>query len=547
MKRKYTCINLKWLLPVFVLAVFALAAAPLFTGCSKSSSGAQTTAQATDKMTSLRIMQQDMDNQQMDWPNLWHYQEIEKKTGVRVTWDLVMPDAWNTRVNLAFASMDLPDLIRSGRVDVEEYGVYQKLLVPLDPYLKDHMPIYYSRLFMNDADKSMYSSDGQMYYIGNLMAQNVNHTGNHYINKTWLDTLGLEIPKTIDELTTVLRAFRDRAPNGNPQTVLPMSAGGSGTRPMSDLTQGIAPHFAMFGVPYTNNGAYGAFAAITPSNRVQFVTDYPGYRDAVEWFAMAYSERLLDMESITQDSNAWGVKMNAGRVGFTAYLRLINTALTEDTAKNYVSILPPASRHGVQVPRLTELAGLDTVVTIANKYVAQSLEWMDLQFETETMMVAYNGPVREGGPIPPTMRLLPNGSYDIHTVPANNGLYNIVPVLRAPFFAPADYYTQVYNMPPHRVERYQTSLDYANAGVLEPGSYSILYSLLKPSNAEAIELDRLYTDIDRLMQESLADFIRTGVTQARWDTFIRTLDNVGKPRYVELLQKNYDAYLASTK
>ena len=537
------------IVPVLLVLAAMVFPSALFAGgggSNRSQGGRpQLAAQASGKMNSIKVLQYDMDNQQIDFHNMWWYKELERDTGVRVEWDLVKGANWTTTVNLRFASMELPDLIMTGSVDVEEYGVSQGLLVPLDSYLKDNMPNYYSRLYLNDADKSMYASDGHMYFVGKLIAQNVNHNGNHYINKTWLDRVGMAIPKTVDELTAVLRAFRDQAPNGNPQTVLPMSAGGDGTKAMSSATQGLFTHFAMFGVPLYENNSWGGYAAITSNGRVRFVADYPGFRDAVEWLAMCYSERLLDMESLTQDSNAWGVKMNAGNVGFTTYLRLINTALSADTARNYVSIIPPASRHGVQVPRLLEVATGDSFITIANKYVAQSLQWVDKMLETERMMVAWNGPIRAGGPIPPTMRLLPDGKYDIISVPPNNELYNIVPVYCAPFFAPGSFYSSIYNMPPHRVERYETSRDYAAAGVLEPGSYTILGSLIKPSNQEAIELARLYNEIDKLMQETIADCIRSGVTQAKWDTFTRLLTNVGVPRYIELLQKAYDAYASS--
>ncbi len=243
----------------------------------------------------------------------------------------------------------------------------------------------------------------------------------------------------------------------------------------------------------------------------------------------------------------WAVKMNAGNVGFTAYLRLINTALTAETAANFVSIIPPASKYGVQVPRLYEVPRQDATLTVKNAYIAQTLQWLDAQLETEMMMVGTNGPLREGGPIPPTMRILPDGRYDIISVPPNNGLYSIVPVYHALFFAPGDYYFKVYNMPPHRVERFESSKAYADAGVLESYSYTILESLIKPNNADSIELQRIYNDLNKLMQESLADFIRSGVTQAKWDTFIRTLTSVGAPRYIQLLQKYYDVYAASVK
>ena len=36
-----------------------------------------------------------------------------------------------------------------------------------------------------------------------------------FINKTWLDKLGLQMPTTWDELENVLDAFKTQDPNGN--------------------------------------------------------------------------------------------------------------------------------------------------------------------------------------------------------------------------------------------------------------------------------------------------------------------------------------------
>jgi hypothetical protein len=83
--------------------------------------------------------------------------------------------------------------------------------------------------------------------------------------------------------------------------------------------------------------------------------------------------------------------------------------------------------------------------------------------------------------------------------------------------------------------------------VLEPGSFTILRQLIKPDTADAVELSRLVADINRLMQESMATLIRSGVTDTNWNTFTGQLNSVGVPRYISLLQKYYDAYAASTR
>lgn len=487
----------------------------------------------------LRIFQYVLENQQVDFENLWFFKELEKKTGISVDWQLVKDGDWQTKLNIMFASGDWPDLIVRGEVDVEEYGVSQGILLPLDDYIEEYMPNYFSRLQMNDANASIPASDGKTYYIGNLTAQNVNHDGNFFINKKWLDTLGLEVPTTVDELTEVLRAFRDKDPNGNGlKDEIPFSA--------ADLihqTQGVYTHFALFGVPLQRF----VYAVIDENQKVQFPGHLPGFRAALEWLNLCYTEGLLDPESITQDSNVWGTKMNAEQVGYTTYLRLINTALQPQIVEQFQSILPPASpEFGASVPRILELPSLGAALTVSNKHVPETLRWLDAQFETETMMVSVNGPIREGGPIAPTMKIDDEGKYEILYIPENNGLYEIVPVYHGQFFAPGDYYFGIYKMPPHRVERYNYSQEYEKANVLEKYSFYYLYRLAKMDSETAIEASRLFNDIEKFMKESIASFITGGVTDESWQTFLDTAKNVGVDRYVEIYQTAYDNYLAKT-
>lgn len=489
----------------------------------------------------LKVFQYVLENQQVDFENLWFYKELEAKTGIHIEWETVKDGDYDTKMNLMFASGDWPDLLvrPSAKLDIEEYGVTQGILVPLDDYLEEYMPNYYSRLSMNNASAALPASDGKMYWIGNLTAQNVNHDGNHYINKAWLDKLGLEIPTTVDELTEVLRAFRDGDPNGNGEAdEIAFSA--------ADLihsTQGLYTHFANFGVPLTRY----IYACIDEGGQVVFPGYLPGFREACEWLNLCYTEGLLDPEAITQDSNVWGTKMNAGQIGYTTYLRLINTALQPEIVEQFVSILPPASDHGVAVPRILEVPSYGAALTIANKHIPETLRWLDAQFETETMMVSVNGPIQEGAPIEPTMKINDEGKYEILYIPENNGLYQVVPVYHGQFFAPGDYYFEIYKMPPHRVERYESSKWYDEAGVLEHTSYEYLSKLVKLDNESALEAARLFNDIEKFMKESISTFITGGVTDASWQTFLNTAEAIGVARYLELYQNGYDAYLAKSE
>ncbi len=478
-----------------------------------------------EEKVNLTAFQYALENQNTDFNNLWFFDMIEEKTGVHVDFEMVKDADWSTNVNLMFAVPDkMPDMILRNPVDVEEYGVTQGLLLPLDEYLTEEiMPNYMSRLNLNHAGDSIPASDGKTYYIGYLMAQNVNHTGTWYVNQAELDKLGLAVPTTIEEVTEMLRAMKADG------IEYPFSASHTQFGPETIWNQ-----FASFGVPENTYYYY-----IDENEKVQFTGAQAGYRACLEWLHMLYEEGLMDPESLTQDSNLWANKVNAGQVGYFCYLRLINTAISAENVPNFKSILPPvADGYKASVSQILEVPTAGAYLTRNCKDPVAALKWIDAQLETETMMVALNGKVGE------QIVLLDDGRYDVINIPENNGLYSFVPVTMGQFFAPGDYYTSIYKMAPHRVERYEDSKMYADAGVLEYKSFQYLRDLAKMSNEDATEAADIYTELQKLMEESFANFVRNGVTDESWNSFQEQAKGIGVDRYIELYQDAYDAFLA---
>lgn len=482
-----------------------------------------TTALAEDKVN-LTALQYSLENQNVDFNNLWFFQMVEEKTGIHVDFQTVKDADWSTQLNLMFASGEYTDMIIRQDVDAEEYGVTQGLLLPLDQYLTEEiMPNYVSRLNLNNAGDSIPASDGQSYYIGYLIAQNVNHEPTWYINTKLLEELKLEVPTTIDEYTEVLRAFKAAG------IKYPYASSFTDYGPESLWAQ-----FASFGVPLNMY----VLAYIGEGDTVGFIGDLPGFRDACEWLNMLYTEGLMDPESLTQDSNLWANKVNAGEVASFNYLRLINTALTADTIPNFKSMLPPvAEGYKAAVPQILEIPSAGAYLTVTNPDPVSSLKWIDAQLETETMMVAANGKVGE------QIQLNAEGKYEVINVPENNGLYDFVPVTMGQFFAPGSYYTEIYQMAPHRVERYEDSVWYAEAGVLENKSFNYLNKLSKMNNEDAIEAANLYTELQKFIKESIIEFVKNGVTDENYNEFLQTAKGIGSERYVELYQNAYNNYL----
>ena len=482
-------------------------------------------AALADEKVELTAFQYALENQNTDFNNLWFFDELEAKTNTHVTFNMVKDADWSTQLNLMFADpKTMPDMILRNPVDVEEYGVSQGLLLPLDEYLTEEiMPNYVSRLKINNAGDSIPASDGKTYYIGYLMAQNVNHEGTWYINTAEADKLQIETPKTIDEVTDMLRKMKADG------IEYPFSASYTDNGP-----ERIWNQFASFGVPENTRYYY-----IDENEKVQFTAGQDGWRACVEWLHTLYNEGLMDPESLTQDSNLWANKVTAGQVGYFTYLRLINTAIAADNIKNFKSILPPvADGCKAAVSSILEVPTAGAYLTSNCKDPVAALKWIDAQLETETMMVALNGKVGE------QIVLNDEGKYEVINIPENNGLYDFVPVTMGQFFAPGDYYTSIYQMAPHRVERYEDSKAYAEAGVLEYKSFHYLRDLSKMSNEDSIEASDIYTELDKLVEESFADFVRNGVTDESWNAFQENAKNIGVERYIELYQNAYDAFLA---
>jgi putative aldouronate transport system substrate-binding protein len=486
-----------------------------------------------EKIT-LKAFQWELDNQDIDYPNLWFFQELEKKTNIHIDFQEVKGADWTTQLSLMFTSGKYSDvIIRPASMDVEEYGVTQKILIPLDDLIAKYMPIYAERIAMEDANADiMKASDGKMYYIGYLLAQSVNHQGNWFIDKAWLDKLSKPVPTTFADYTAALRAMKADQPAKYPlggdlaSWVIPNG---------HDMTENLLNFFAMFGVPENSYYVY-----LDDSKKVQFTGAQAGYRAGLEWLHTMYAEGILDPEALTQASSDFANKINDETYGAVTYLRLINTAIKPEILPNWVSIVPPAAEgYKTQVSRILELpTTMGALITTANKYPEATARWIDEQFETETMFISSNGPIAAGAPIEPTLEFK-DGKYNVLSVPADNGLYNLVPVTTGQWFAPGQWYFSIFNMPPHRVERFNYSNEYEAAGVLEANSFHYL-TASKLSTEDTEERTRIFTALDKFMFESFNDFVKNGVDDAKWTKFQNDAKAIGVEQYVALYQKAYD-------
>ena len=495
----------------------------LLTGCAR-----ETGKEAPSPSVSLTALQYEIDNIAVDFSSMWYYRQIERETGVHVDFTEIKDSEWSSSVSLAFARGKMPDMILRGSLDVEEYGVTQHLLVPLDEYMdRGFLPNYTERMDRAGLREQMTASDGHIYQLGFLISQDVNTNGHFFINKTWLDRLGLEVPGTVDELTEVLRRFRKEDFNGNGiRDEIPLEF------TFDDNTTGIYNLFSFFGLPMNEDYVY-----VGQAGQVHFAPEKESFFETLSWLHQLYLEGLLDIDFISQGSTIWAEKVNEGNTGMFSYWRLQNTALNPAVAANYEVMLPVhAEGRQACLPRNMDIIEFGAALTRDNRDIESSLRWLDAQFETENMLVSQNGPAGD------TLLRREDGRYEVSYVPPDNELYQSVPVICGQFFAPADYYASVYVPAAHRLEKSAYCELYEQAGVLEPVSGKILTTVAPKTTAESAETTRLKAKLKSLVDAEIVAMVTQGVTEENRTAFREKLNAGGSSDYRRVYQQIYDRW-----
>ena len=166
-------------------------------------------------------------------------------------------------------------------------------LVALDEYL-DYAPNLSALIEQDDAiRKGITMPDGHIYSCPQLNKTEGNLIHHYWINKTWLDNLGLEAPTTVDELYDVLVAFRDNDPNGNGQKdEIPYCVVGKDYphRMFYDLLGSWG-----FGINGVMDSDYAfSWLDIDDAGKVRFIGREDKFKNMVEFYNKLWTEGLVD-------------------------------------------------------------------------------------------------------------------------------------------------------------------------------------------------------------------------------------------------------------
>lgn len=307
-----------------------------------------------------------------DWPI---FKEAEKKTGIALKGTTDNINSF-TAFNTMLSSKTLPDIIHFQSDYLNKAG-QKGALIPLNDLIEKHAPHIKEILDKYDyIKKAVTAPDGNIYYIPYLAfdpKDSVLPSKAFFIRTDWMDKLGLETPKTVDEYKNVLKAFKENDPNGN----------------------GMADEVPYFERGDEFSGLYQLFGAkigfnIYDGDTVKRGEIQPEFKNAVKNLAQWYKEGLVYSEIYASGQSVLDQLFSDNRAGSTFDWISSTSSYNGLYAKKipglkFESILPPADINGnvkCDISR-SYMNNLGWGISKDNKYPEKTIKYFDFWMSKE--------------------------------------------------------------------------------------------------------------------------------------------------------------------
>lgn len=484
-------------------------------------------------------------------------QLLEKECNVDIQFMLLptsLEDAKSKLALMASSGEKLPDVVcmQLTNLEVAEYGS-KGVFQALNDYIGDasKTPNFNAidEETRNAIVQAITSPDGNIYTLADYSPEDYNLTPYRcWINKTWLDNLGLETPTTTDELKAVLEAFATQDPNGNGiQDEIPL------TGATSAVWGGFTPYYLMNSfIFYNANMANNGLALDADGKTViaPFTTDE--WKQGLEYMNSLSEEGLLDPSMFTMDSTQFTAMLdqNPNAVGCVCAggWGYWTGSLDSENFQDFELLAPLAGPEGTAyaatyqyTPNLywnvtKDCEDVDLAmqagdllyrqdVSYTTRYGEENVDWSTDEAVTSEKVGLYQDMLG----IPCKIAILDNQWSKVQ----NKHWYGA-----CPHYLSTDDYRGLDSM--------QNGDDNRNA-VLRSTSYSMYYEAhpqLMPSlnytEEEAEGISGIATDVTTYVSSSMAEFITGNRPLSDWDNYLEELDNMGLQQMIEKAQAAYD-------
>ncbi len=456
-----------------------------------------------------------------EWPV---FQEAAKRTGIKLHGTAVETVSSSEQAfSTMLADSTLPDIVGYTGTDLKKAGM-DGALIPLEDLIEEYAPNIHKFLNENPELKATATAaDGHIYFIPGTAADpsdgNVPSHG-WFIRTDWLDKLGLEVPKTVDELYNVYTAFRNEDPNGN---------GKKDEIPYFTRAGHITDLYQLWGANrniYVKDGKFVAGMA-EESAKTALI-------NLSKW----YKEGLIDKEVYSRGGQAREQLLSTD-LGGSTHDWMSSTSSYNTTFANlnnkFLAMTPPADINGVvKEDNGRSLAlGYGWGISKDNKHVEETMKYFDFWYTEEGKTlgscgvegVHYN--VVDGKKV-----------FTDEVINADGGapgyLRNIGCVEVGKL---GSLEAELTTMHPIGLAGYE---EYLNNGYVSDQIPSVTFT-----EEEQKVIDKYLVNINTYVAETEQKWVLgSGSVEAEWDNYVATLKSMGLDEVIAVYNAAYDRYLA---
>lgn len=261
-----------------------------------------------EKVTISVVTMRNDAQQTLDVNEKWFWQYLEKYSGIDFEITEILNSAKDEKINLLFATGDLPDVLMGLNLSTTQlvtYGMVDQMLLDFSPYItEDIMPNLTAWMKAYPISRSYVTTpDGAIYSLPcySVVEYTVGNGAPLAINREAVEAIGKQLPKTLDELTEVLYALKETNPNSTP-----LGGGSNASDPRTYILNALG---------YLCNAGNGDGYRIAILNGEAVIPAYTeGFKEYLKILNQYYTDNILCEDFFTIDTTSLNALMQEGKV-----------------------------------------------------------------------------------------------------------------------------------------------------------------------------------------------------------------------------------------
>lgn len=530
------------------IALSAAMAAGMLSGCgggSNSSSTASTSGESDVPTYTIATVR---------WTDTWPtdflesgiMKELEEKNGIHIEWQIYYNSDWAEQKSLLLASGDLPDaFLGSISLNASDMAQNKSNFLDLTDLITEETMPNLTRVFEEDPEMKAVCTDrdGRIYSLPKKLPLRPEVCGNIlYINKDWLDNLGLQVPTTYKELEDVLEKFvtEDADGDGDPTNEIGFSNAASSALMDGDLRTILSPFGTM--VSRANN-----YMGLDSNGEPVFMPAEENYKEAVQWMHELWEKGILDPEYFTQDSSMFTSKKQAeggSKVGLIhGWTADAEAGANADQFIPLEAVEGPDGNHYVEnASNYLDIADRELVISKDCENPEKLLAWADDFYDDLVSLQTMYGSISDGcvtdnGDGTYTVNEPADGS-SLDTSAWSNSLRDFGPKYMNP-----DFYDKV-SLPEDQGDGIKLKEDEINAKYVSDDK-NVGFPMVQYTDEELSRLTTLGTDIYKYCEAQYAHWVVDGGIENEWDSYIEQLNAMGLQELIQIQEDAFAAYQTS--